>query len=396
MWGPGRKIQNRSSSAISSTKAAILSGNAATIENLKNQDANQNELGADLSTPASTGTLVVTPDVDADTSGSGPQIPVGGKAVFTYIVKNLGDVEISNVSVTDNRLSDLTFVGGDTDGDAKLDTNETWTYSAQEIVTSSAEIANIGTVTGTGGSIVVTDSDAAHYNGSMLTQSLGDFVWLDANVNGKQDSGEAGVAGLTITLIGGGAAKLINGVGDTTATTTNEADGQYQFNNLLAGVQYQVQFSKPTGTVYTTPNVGVNGFDTIDSDADTTTGKSQIVTLTSGQNNPTIDAGVYRLTPGIDIEKTTNGTTNSNPTAPNYDNEDTSSGAGVPTLTAGSVVTWTYKVTNTGQTSIPAAQIVIVDDNGTTGTTADDLSTCLLYTSPSPRDRTRSRMPSSA
>jgi hypothetical protein len=207
-----------------------------------------------------------------------------------------------------------------------------------------------------------------------LTQSLGDFVWLDANVNGKQDSGEAGVAGLTITLIGGGADKLINGVGDTTATTTTDADGHYQFNNLLAGVQYQVQFSKPTGTVYTTPNVGVNGFDTIDSDADTTTGKSQIVTLTSGQNNPTIDAGVYRLTPGIDIEKTTNGTTNSNPTAPNYDNEDTSSGAGVPTLTAGSVVTWTYKVTNTGNTNFAKNEIAIVDDNGTTANTADDMS----------------------
>ena len=32
-----------------------------------------------------------------------------------------------------------------------------------------------------------------------------------------------------------------------------------------------------------------------------------------------------------------------------------------------------------------------IDDLG-----ADSLDTCLLYTSPSPRDRTRSRMPSSA
>ena len=38
------------------------------------------------------------------------------------------------------------------------------------------------------------------------------------------------------------------------------------------------------------------------------------------------------------------------------------------------------------------------DDNGTTGQTFtnDYNHTCLLYTSPSPRDRTRSRMPSSA
>ena len=34
--------------------------------------------------------------------------------------------------------------------------------------------------------------------------------------------------------------------------------------------------------------------------------------------------------------------------------------------------------------------------SGSTITFASNLATCLLYTSPSPRDRTRSRMPSSA
>ena len=52
--------------------------------------------------------------------------------------------------------------------------------------------------------------------------------------------------------------------------------------------------------------------------------------------------------PKIDIEKTTNGPSNSNPTAPDYDNEDAANGPGVPVLTPGSAVTWTYKVTNTG------------------------------------------------
>jgi uncharacterized repeat protein (TIGR01451 family) len=359
-------------SIISSTKAAILSGNAATIDNLKNQYAYQNELGADLSTPAPTGTLVITPDVDADAPGSGPQIPVGGKAVFTYIVKNTGTVEISNVVVTDSRLSGLTFVGGDTDGDSKLDLTETWTYKAQEIVTSSAEIANTGTVTGTGGTVQVTDSDKAHYNGTTLTQSLGDFVWLDADRDGVQDASEAGIAGLLVTLTGGGADGLINGIGDTTTTTTTDADGFYGFNNLAAGVQYQVTFIKPAGTLFTTRDAGGN--DTFDSDADTTTGKSQIVTLSAGQNNPTIDAGVVLARPGIDIEKTTNGTPNANPTAPNYDNEDTPTGAGVPILTAGTTVTWTYKVTNTGESDFAKAAIAIVDDNGTTANTADDLS----------------------
>ena len=354
---------------ISMTQSAITSGNYDATKNLFEA---QNELGADLATPAGgSTTTVVTPDFDADTPGSGPQIPVGGKAVFTYVVKNTGTVEISNVVVTDNRLSGLTFTGGDTDNDGKLDTTETWTYRAEEIVTSSAEIANIGTVTGKGGAIDVTDSDAAHYNGSALAQSLGDFIWLDANRNGLQDAGEAGIGGLLVTLIGGGTDGLINGVGDTTATTTTDADGYYQFNNLESGVQYQVTFNKPVGTAYTTRDVGTN--DTIDSDAGAD-GKSQVVTLSPGQNNPTLDAGVYVLRPGIDIEKTTNGPSNSNPVAPDYDNEDAPNGAGVPILTAGSSVTWTYKVTNTGETNFAKADIAIVDDNGSPTNSADDMS----------------------
>ncbi|MBK7673276.1 MAG: hypothetical protein IPJ27_00100 [Candidatus Accumulibacter sp.] len=54
-----------------------------------------------------------------------------------------------------------------------------------------------------------------------------------------------------------------------------------------------MQFSAPAGTVFTGQNVGANGFDTVDSDADVTTGKTQIVTLAQGEHNPTLDAGVY-------------------------------------------------------------------------------------------------------
>ena len=39
---------------------------------------------------------------------------------------------------------------------------------------------------------------------------------------------------------------------------------------------------------------------------------------------------------------------------------------------------------------------VIVNTDGTVSVVAETETTCLLYTSPSPRDRTRSRMPSSA
>lgn len=108
----------------------------------------------------------------------------------------------------------------------------------------------------------------------------------------------------------------------------------------------------------------VGADDAIDSDAGTN-GMSQIVTLSPGQHNPSLDAGVYVLTPGIDLEKTTGGPSNANPTAPDYDNEDTPDGAGVPVLTAGSSVTWTYKLTNTGNVDFARADLALVDDNGT-------------------------------
>jgi len=81
-------------------------------------------------------------------------------------------------------------------------------------------------------------------------------------------------------------------VGDTTATTVTGTNGVYAFTGLTPGVQYQVQFSKPANTVYTLRDVSSNTLDSTDSDVDTTTGRSQIVTLASGQNNITIDAGV--------------------------------------------------------------------------------------------------------
>ncbi|MEF8770661.1 SdrD B-like domain-containing protein [Candidatus Accumulibacter contiguus] len=199
--------------------------------------------------------------------------------------------------------------------------------------------------------------------------SLGDRLWVDSNGDGQQNDGATGITGQTITLIGGGADGKIATSGDnTTATTTTGADGFYKFTGLTPGVEYQVQFSKPAGYNYTGQDLG--GDDTKDSDV-SPTGLSQIVTLTAGEHNPTIDAGL--VTPKIDIEKTTNGPSNSNSTVPDYDNEDAANGAGVPILTPGTNVTWTYQVTNTGSATFEKNAVAIVDDNGTTNT-ADDLS----------------------
>ncbi len=266
---------------VSMTQAAISSGNYDAAKNLFEA---QNELGADLDTPAGGGNVIETPDYDADTP-TGPLIPVGGQAIFTYVVTNTGEVALSNVNVSDDRIANLTFVGGDADNDGKLDINETWTYTATEAVLPGTQYVNIGTATGldaaTGQS--VTDSDAAHYTTSALTASLGDRVWLDANANGVQDAGEIGMAGVTV--------KLLDGNGVVINTQTTDANGNYLFTQLAPG-DYAVQLVAPAG--YTITGLDRGGNDVKDSDIDPITGRSINTTLTAGENDLSWDAGLYQ------------------------------------------------------------------------------------------------------
>jgi hypothetical protein len=148
---------------IAMTKAAIGSGQYETTKNLL---VVQNELGADLKTPAVGNTVVETPNYDADAPGAAqPWIPVGGKAIFTYVVSNTGNVEL-DVQVTDDRIPSLSFAGGDADNDGLLDPSETWTYTAWENVAAAGSRGNLGTATGDGGaSGIVSDSDLAYYTG---------------------------------------------------------------------------------------------------------------------------------------------------------------------------------------------------------------------------------------
>jgi uncharacterized surface anchored protein len=66
--------------------------------------------------------------------------------------------------------------------------------------------------------------------------------------------------------------------------------GEYLFTDLVPG-DYQVEFVAPDGFEFTTANLGGND---VDSDADPTTGLTQTVTLESGDNNLTLDAGLVQ------------------------------------------------------------------------------------------------------
>lgn len=117
--------------------------------------------------------------------------------------------------------------------------------------------------------------------------SIGDKVWIDFNQNGIQDANEPGVASVLVTLY--------DAAGNTVATTSTDAYGNYIFNNLSAG-SYVVGFSNlPAGYQFTTQNNSTNT--AVDSDPNVTTGKTGVITLLAGEINLTIDAGIYTLTP---------------------------------------------------------------------------------------------------
>jgi hypothetical protein len=112
--------------------------------------------------------------------------------------------------------------------------------------------------------------------------SLGSVVWIDADKDGVRAPAEVGAPGVTVTLY--------DAAGNPIATTTTDANGIYQFSRLPAG-SYQVGFSNlPGGYAFTPPNRGAD--DTRDSDADPATGRTPLVALAGGQNNPTLYAGL--------------------------------------------------------------------------------------------------------
>ena len=195
----------------------------------------------------------------------------GGKYLFDsltdgkYVVKFISPAGYQSTTANAGGISD------DLDSDAGVDGfTGVYTIDTSQPVSSTAR--NNPTV------------DAGFYLPTAPTASLGDYVFVDLNKNGLQDSGEPGIPGVVVTL-------YVNNA--TSLTTLTNASGLYSFTGLTPGSsnKYSVGFTAPAGYTATLQNAGTE--DAKDSDADPITGKTQSVTLAAGENNPTLDAGFY-------------------------------------------------------------------------------------------------------
>ncbi|HLO87666.1 MAG TPA: SdrD B-like domain-containing protein, partial [Nostocaceae cyanobacterium] len=120
-----------------------------------------------------------------------------------------------NYQVTFNQPTGYNFTTQNTGGDDAVDSDADATTGKSQTFTLISGETN-------------TTIDAGLYKPA----SVGDFVWEDKNVNGVQDAGESGIAGVNVTLTGAGADGVIGTADDTSVTTTTDAAGQYSFSGL--------------------------------------------------------------------------------------------------------------------------------------------------------------------
>ncbi len=313
---------------------------------------------------------------DANTV-TGPSLLVGSQATFTYIVTNTGGTALGTITIRDDNgtvgntaddFSVTNLISGDTNSNGRMETTETWTFQTTRTVVT-GQYSNIGTTTGnpvdaSGADIAgladVTDTDPANYfgvtTGIRLVKSTNG---QDANTAPGPTIAVGANATFTYVLTNTGSVPLAsvvlrddNGTPANTAddfTVTNRTAGDTNSNNILETTETWT-FTAPTRLVtagqYT--NIGSVTGNPVDTNGADLAGLAD-VTNTDTSNH-------FGATAGINVVKSTNG-------------EDSNTGPG-PNLRVGSTATFTYLVTNTGNTQLN--NVSVRDDNGTAASTADD------------------------
>jgi uncharacterized repeat protein (TIGR01451 family) len=315
---------------------------------------------------------------DANTA-TGPVLAVGSTATFTYVVTNPGNVSLGSITITDdngtpgNAADNLTPVlqSGDTNSNSRLEVGETWTYTATRVVTA-GQYTNLGTVTGTPlnsagtaipGLAQVTDTDPSNHLGATAGINVVKSTnGQDANTTPGPFLAVGSTATFTYVVTNTGTVSLgtvvLRDDNGTTGTTADDftptfSNGDTNSNSRLDVGETWNYTATRTVTAGQYTNIVTTTGNPVDSTGTAITGLAAAT-----DTDPSSHFGV---TAGINIVKSTNG-------------QDANTTPG-PNLAVGSTATFTFVVTNTGNVSL--GSVVVRDDNGTTGTTADDLTPTL-------------------
>ncbi|WP_371164431.1 cell wall-binding repeat-containing protein [Buchananella felis] len=204
--------------------------------------------------------------------------------------------------------------------------------------------------------------------------SVGDYVWLDNNGNGLQDSGDAPLPRVKLSIKrAGDGSGVLDIWGAPVEPVFSDSAGRYEFKDLpvlAAGERYMVEAVTPRGFAPTVAGP-TNGGGELDSSTGFALSRSP---LTQGQSDPTLDFGFVRLPAAIDVESYSgtwsgvvfqNGVpklVNGEPANLPQGDHDTAALANV--LPANASHTVNFTVTNTGKAPLRNLTVSLVASGG--------------------------------
>jgi uncharacterized repeat protein (TIGR01451 family) len=97
--------------------------------------------GAGTATPTPTYRAAISTRVEIDH----PQAYIGQTVIYTYTISNTGNLQLYNISVSDNVNGVPAYQSGNTDTDSYLDPGETWVYTASHVVNANDPSPLVGT-----------------------------------------------------------------------------------------------------------------------------------------------------------------------------------------------------------------------------------------------------------
>jgi hypothetical protein len=117
---------------------------------------------------------------------------------------------------------------------------------------------------------------------------IGDFAWEDKDMDGLQENGENGLAGVKVDIAG------VNNYGlDFTETKTTGPDGKYLFT--VQPGKYRLTFTPPNGYAFSLLKIGNDG--SIDSNVNPISGTTDSIAIGNGEENFSVDAGLFAAAP---------------------------------------------------------------------------------------------------
>lgn len=119
---------------------------------------------------------------------------------------------------------------------------------------------------------------------------IGDYVWLDSDLDGIQDEGEKGEPDIAV--------RLFNAIDLSWEEKTTDVSGHYEFTGVESGKCF-IEFVLPDDHVFASRDVG--GDDAHDSDAYLANGRTDNFEYEAEEENLTLDAGLipFELIPTL-------------------------------------------------------------------------------------------------